>query len=156
MGGWERGDIYELVRNFARRSLAVECCAPCVGWRGRQGLCDYESLLGQRHKNILFIGLAIKGLLECPRRFSFAEMKGGLAQSARRGTYKKRIWRRHTGTPEKCCSSGVNPTLFPTSEIDQRQIFLSTRRAAGNGQRGRLANSREPRGIRLFGLWRLI
>lgn len=49
-----------------------------------------------------------KGLLECTRRFSFVEMKGGLAQvrsnnwkkgRTEGGTYKKRIRSRYTGPP---------------------------------------------------------
>jgi hypothetical protein len=88
----------------------------------------------QGYKNIPLqkgtIGLAARGFLECARRFSFAEMKGGLGQKGEgrgRGHIQKRIWLRYTSTPGRAGSSGLKPTSFPGSEIIQRQISPSTR-----------------------------
>jgi hypothetical protein len=53
---------------------------------------------------------------------------------------------RYTGTPEKALLERSQSNIISSSEIIVKQITPTTRDGAGNGQRGRLANIREPRG----------
>jgi hypothetical protein len=134
-----------------------------TGCAGVEGRGCVSLLLGQRHRETRTfhckkgnIGLGARASLECPGLFSFAEMKGGLGQKGEKGgpTYyeQKRKWLRSMDTPESAGTSGFRPTYFQEAKLFIDRSPFPHDAAAGNGQRGRLVNSREPREDRLVGL----
>lgn len=69
-----------------------------------------------------------------------------MGKGASWGTYEKRKWFGTRAPLKKRSSSGVNPTSFHQAKLLSNRSPPTTRDGAGNGQRGRLANIREPRG----------
>ena len=91
--------------------------------------------------------------------FSFAEMKSGLGNKekgkGKGGPYGTHMASVHAAPLNVLAQAGSSQHYIQDAKLF-RDRSPATQRAAGNGQRGRLANSRERREARLVGLGRLI